>query len=103
MQSSNLTTSNSVRKYLDLCKDWLVSPPQEERFEELFLNVPFSFNMSSNSKIGMVETELRNVTEFKCNICSTEDNLKLDGKCLIVNPFTRAQLMVICNKCFSSI
>ena len=93
--------SSSIRKYLDICKDWLVAHEDITEPSRKFCNMPQIFDDHASTFIGMTENEVRNVTIFKCSICSTESNLMSEGKSITANPFSRAQFMIICNECNS--
>ena len=91
--------SSSIRKYLDACKDWLVSHEDVVDTPRIYCNMLQKFDEIAPTYIGMMETEVRNVTFFKCSICSRDTNLNSEGKTITANPFTRAQFMLVCNDC----
>ena len=100
----NLSTSTNIRKYLELCKQWLVENDMENNSQPVpFSNIPPDPYPIEEPCIGMHEIELRHGSEFECVICKTPSNLKEDGKVMVANPFTRAQFMPICNTCCTSI
>lgn len=90
----------SIRKYLDLCQNWLVTPPEKIDFgQSQFCNKRSDIMCTQETYIGMYETDMRNVTKFKCTICKQESDMSSDGKSIVANPFTRAQYMLLCNDC----
>lgn len=100
--SMNLSTSTNVRKYLDLCKDWLVTHDSVGT-EALFYNIDPHISEITKRSIGMYENETRHIQQFYCSCCNNLSNLKEDGKSFVANPFTRAQFMLVCNDCFAKL
>ncbi len=98
-----LTNAANKRKYLDLCKDWLVSNEIVPTTSVHFYNVNNTFDIKNDSTIGMYDTEVRYVERVDCQLCSNELNLKLNGKVVVANPFSRAQFMIVCENCGSDI
>lgn len=96
-------TASSIRKYLDLCQNWLTEPKDKSDVKHQFCNKKIELSYSVGTHIGMYESEVNNVSDFFCTICKKESNMQEEGKTMISNPFTRAQFMLLCNECHTNI
>ena len=96
--SFNMNTSSHIRKYMDLCKEWYISNDNEVNMTPQFCNIAQKFDNSVKNRLGLHDTELRNITSFMCYICKQEYN-DSDKKTLTANPFTRAQYVLLCTNC----
>lgn len=95
------TSTASIKKYLQLCEHWLVTPHEKLQFhQDSFCNKKIEFSYVQEAHLGMYEIEMRNTTHFNCNICKSPSNMLQDGKSIVANPFTRAQYMLLCNSCY---
>ena len=71
--SQTINTSSAARKYLDLCKDWIVAMDVEEKIEDnKFCNMPVQSTQKKGPIFGLFETELRNCKYFECALCTKE-------------------------------
>ena len=96
----SLSAQSNVRKYIDLCQSWLISPQSKhDTTSHRYFTIPPIFDENMMTDIGMFENDARNASEFTCFICKKPSNMQKDGKSIIANPFTRAQLMLLCNDC----
>ena len=95
--SLSINTSSNIRKYLDLCKEWYISHDNDLHVAPQFCNIAPNFENNLN-KLGLYDTELRNITSFSCYICKEEHD-DSDKKILTANPFTRAQYVLLCTNC----
>lgn len=98
--TSNDSYSN-VRKYLDLCKDWLVSHDMLHPTSLQYCNIMPKLDIHSPNTLGVYETDLRKSMQFSCYICKESMKLEEGGKKVVANPFTRAQYLLVCNNCYS--
>jgi len=98
-----ISSSSSIRKYLDLCKNWLVLHDDNIEPTRTFCNIPVTFDNDSPTYMGMTDIDIRSVSKFRCSICSNHSDLNENGKCITANPFTRAQHMLVCEQCQSTI
>ena len=95
---------SSIRKYLELCQNWLVAPQEKNAIpEHVFCNKRIDMQENHKTYIGMYESDVRNCRIFRCTICKTESKMKENGKSLVSNPFTRAQFMLLCENCHHEI
>ena len=98
--SSFVITQNSsscVQKYIGICEQWLIEHEPTPNNTRSFINVTPELTNYSTC-IGMYETDIRHINKFKCAICETYSDMN-NGKCVVANPFTRAQYMVLCADC----
>lgn len=101
---SNLSNSTAVRKYLELCKDWLISNDQSAESTYQFCNIKLKdIPCYDGNYLGLNENDLRCIEMFTCRICKRQSNLQTDGKHIIANPFTRAQFTLLCGNCTNKI
>lgn len=96
--SSSMNTSSNIRKYLDLCKEWFIAYDNNVHAEPQFCNIAPTFENNLKNKLGLYDTELRNINYFTCYICN-QDHDNSDKKILTANPFTRAQYVLLCTNC----
>ena len=102
--SNNLNNSTTVRKYLDLCKDWLISNDQTTESNYQFCNIKIKqIPFYDGNTLGLNEIDLRCIETFACIICKKKSSLQTDGKHIIANPFTRAQFTLMCGNCTNKI
>ena len=100
----NTNSTASIRKYLESCQNWLIaSHDKRETVHHNFCNKINDLSEIQETYIGMYETDMRNVTSFICTVCKSHSNLLNDGKSIVANPFTRAQFMLLCDKCHHDI
>ena len=95
---NSLNTSALIRKYFDMCKDWIVAydsvPVQPVQFYNMVPNIE---HIEKNS-LGLDEISMRHSSDFICYFCKEHKTLE-DRKSLIANPFTRLQFMLVCTDC----
>jgi hypothetical protein len=97
---SQASTISGVRKYLDLCQSWLASPKSVTNESKiLFCNKKVNFLDETETYLGMHDAEVREVRTFCCYVCKKDSSMDNDGKLMVANPFTRAQLMLLCGDC----
>lgn len=94
------TGSTQLRKYLDVCSDWIVEP-SDEIADHAIPVLPASpvFGKTTCPNIGVLESDLQHSKSFECYTCSRVVCLGEHGKVVVANPFTRAQYMLQCNTC----
>lgn len=95
---SNLSSSTSIRKYLDLCRDWYISNDNEIESVPQYCNISPNLNAVRETSLGLFDTDIRNVNEFNCYSCSSFVSGE-NAKIALANPFTRAQFMILCAEC----
>lgn len=100
----NTNSTASIRKYLEACQNWLITPHDKKETEQNhFCNKMIDCPHIQETYIGMYETDMRNVTTFSCTVCKSTSNYLDDGKSIVANPFTRAQFMLLCDQCHHDI
>ena len=99
--TTSLPTSAHTRRYIDTCKEWLLTP---------ITNVPKSVQicnikpgnedvfLSAKDCIGLYELDIDILTRMECYVCSTMISSE-NCKKVVANPFTRAQFMIMCADC----
>lgn len=98
------TGTNGIRKYMDLCKDWLITHESIKSNPLQYFNIQNPVETETVTYFGMTDQEIRHITSFSCSICKEHANLSDDtGKIVIANPFTRAQNMLVCSSCSSGL
>lgn len=90
-------SASCVQKYLNMCEQWLIKNEGASKNPHSFVNVTPELTNYSTC-IGMYETDIRHINKFKCAICDSYSDMN-SGKCVVANPFTRAQYMVLCHDC----
>jgi len=96
---SSGSTNINIKKYIELCKEWLVVPDNAVTVIPQFCNVlPDYASDPCTNTLGLSEPDIRTISSFECFICS-KLTAKKDGKSIVANPFTRAQFMLVCNEC----
>lgn len=101
--TGDLTNSTNIRKYLDLCKEWLITHDEKNNTVTKFYNVGSgTAKAPSDTIFGLDELAIRNSSNFSCAVCKECFAID-DGKSVVANPFTRAQYMLVCNTCNSFI
>ena len=95
----NVTT----KKYLELCKNYMIANPDVETESKQFLNSTPIIPHTVEAKFGMNDNDIRDIREFTCSICKNVSSIESDGKKIIANPFTRAQYMLVCFECNQTI
>lgn len=101
-ESHNLCSSSScnLRKYIDVCQNWLITPIKDTEEMSTFNNTPngnIRNDRMSPVHFGMYKSEVRNIKIFNCTVCST--SVEGNGKCITANPFSRAEMMLVCETC----
>jgi len=99
---TSLNTSTLIRKYIDLCKDWIVSNDSIPTQPEQFYNIAPQLDYFEEHSLGLDELTIRHTSEFVCYFCKERKTLD-EKKCLTANPFTRLQFMLVCTDCHNKI
>ena len=94
---NSLNTSSLIRKYLDMCKDWIVSHDSVPIQPIQFYNIAPNVEHFEDTTLGLDEVSMRHSSDFVCYFCKGHKTLE-DRKSLIANPFTRLQFILICTK-----
>lgn len=97
-------SATNVRKYLDACQTWLIAPDNTQESTHMqFFNMRSNFAKGAQMTFGMYDTDIKSVQQFKCSVCTRDANMETDGKCMVANPFTRAEFMLLCADCHQEI
>jgi len=96
--SLSMNSSSSIRKYLDYCKEWYLFHDNEVSVATQFCNIAPKLDHKSINRLGLHDTELRNINSFICYMCKEEHD-EINKKTLMANPFTRAQYVLVCVNC----
>jgi hypothetical protein len=92
-------SSNTIRKYLEMCKDWYLQNEDSPTNTKTFFNMTQGSTYVYPTSFGLCESELKMIDNFQCFLCEKPVDFKKEGKSFMVNPFTRNQYMITCNDC----
>lgn len=96
-------SAQQIRKYLDLCKDWLIQPNENEKEKHTFSNVPGESYDRKTGVIGVLDVDYQNIRMFQCALCKDDYDFGRHAVAYVANPFTRAQYMYICTACHGTL
>ena len=102
IQFETPTTTFQVHKYIETCKDWLITPEKATTTEKIITtsNTIDCFDAQHCSNLGICgEKSINKHNECMCLICKSNTRVE-DGKLICANPFTCASGSVVCNSCF---
>lgn len=102
LTTENVTTPSQIRNYIESCKDWLLTPPDEDKDHDASeiskQPMPVSVTPQKIGNIGIVREFINANNIFECFICGETTSVQ-HGRVMIANPFTRSQSMLVCSEC----
>jgi hypothetical protein len=97
-----LNSSALIRKYVDLCKDWIIAHDSIPVQPVQFYNIAPRVEHFEDNPLGLDEISMRHSSDFVCYFCKQHKTIE-DRKSLVANPFTRLQFMLICTECHNDL
>lgn len=96
-QLSTPTTPSQINYFFDMCTQWLVGTPSNEKFKSLETRNTYEMSQPFQTENFVFSIlEVNDNTERKCFFCDETKNIKIST----ANPFTRKNQIFTCNRCF---
>ena len=100
-----VTTPSQLRSYIESCKEWILAFDPNDSGEEVEVagSQPIDAPVQSQkmASIGVTREDIHRENVFDCFICA-ENCAVIDSHVATANPFTRAQVVMLCKKCASA-